>query len=500
MTGSSTIVGNQNSSGNSKERPNVELTGNDASDIFQTSPRGIEEKNESAVSIMRRMRSSHNEDKHISGSSENSNTGEISPPEGTVKDKEYSVESEHQEESTVKDIKNDLELSSSLQNKGLIQTANRSFDTEERVNGHSSKNGMLIMITRDQNLYNDTEQQPRENDIKDFRIASNPEHHSDDASYGFDTPNESEEASEIGAAESNDDQKSDVSSDESLDGEEYRELCSRKEELMRLKSELLQKLNKTKTPDSSPKFELVTYLQHCQILQHYSHLPSLDIHKRLKLVKMFYPRMIIRDVILRKALSLDTILEFTFSFSQIIKFKIHLVFDCTLLVQLLKITLDENIFVNSECREVRALASFCQDRVDISFFMHAINSFVDLFRERTALWVDLFVAYFDRSIRINSMTSKDHKNDDLRLLGYSLLKSSRTFDFVLPKQELIITYGFYFSLCPNVSDDCKSSLTCVLYSEDNNSDKILDLTSTLNGLVKVEGPYNGCCRLLDSLK
>ncbi|KAF6015452.1 hypothetical protein HII12_000996 [Brettanomyces bruxellensis] len=504
-------LGNINSDPNPREQRSTET---DGGVLFQSNVNDVDEKNKSAVSIMRRMHLHNNDDKQAPGSEQNVEheneefKKELKPiSHGKNKEKDITKETnEHDAAILWKDISHDL-----------VKPSNNPLSKDH-------------LISKDENLKSpdDKEQHLSAKDPRSAKTLANTDNEFSensgfthdfgenvfDATDNFNQPLGKKKMSVFGQdsvlskesdAENQPSNEFENDDWDSSEEEEYKELCLRKEELMRLKAELRENLKKPKLVERTRNFKLDTYLQHCQLLQNYSHLPSLDINQRLELVKMFYPKMVIRDVILKKQSPSYCTLVFTLIFPQVIKFKVDLTFDSGEVIRSLKITMGQNIFVNSECKEITELAIYCRKRADISLFMFSMNSFVDLFRERTALWVDLFVSYFHKSIRINSMVSKEHQNDNLRLLGYSVLKNSRTFDFILPTQELIINYGFYFPVHPNYCDisfvgDCNSFLTCVLYTEDKGKDKILDLTSTLNGLVKVEGLYNGCCRLLNSLK
>ncbi|QPG73220.1 hypothetical protein FOA43_000527 [Brettanomyces nanus] len=300
---------------------------------------------------------------------------------------------------------------------------------------------------------------------------------------------------------------SDDSDNDTSFEEEYDEYIALKKELVELKKQLLDKISQLEDEKKSEDFNMDKYLEHCQLLNDYTNLPSFDFEKRLKLIKMFYPNMNIVDVSRHKDVETSNqSLSFTISFIRLASFRVQIVFDKSdEKVMNLSLSKTGSLNITTEYDQIEKLIKYCEAQKDVSLFIYALNSYIHLFKCRSQLWMDLFAKYFEESVSINGYTKVEAEGKNTRLLAYALLRSSSSFELTKEKKEIVFHWDFFFPMGENYNEtivgDCQSEMKCFVFveSENGKDDAVLDLTETLKGLVKSDGTYKGFSRLIESM-
>ncbi|KAH3668895.1 hypothetical protein OGAPHI_002650 [Ogataea philodendri] len=248
----------------------------------------------------------------------------------------------------------------------------------------------------------------------------------------------------------------------------------------------IERLNTRKTEiDGSDQFKLHDYLQTCEILQQHSNLPSLDMEKRLGLVKMFYPEMTISGI--RKD---QENLEFTITFKYYLEFKLTIGFSQHQ-VEKLDIEKSKQSMV-AEMGEINKLIELCTIRKDVSLFIYATNSYIGLVKKRIEVWTQT-VDKFGSTFRMNDMDANMLNN---RLAVFARLKNCQFITIAKDKFQLIISWKLALdSQDPEFTGDFKSKMEC-LYTKDGQT---TNLNDTLNVLVKADGMVSAITQLLQTV-
>ncbi|KAG7934684.1 uncharacterized protein OGAPODRAFT_10908 [Ogataea polymorpha] len=253
------------------------------------------------------------------------------------------------------------------------------------------------------------------------------------------------------------------------------DLVQRVDELRKRKIEL----------SGESQFNLQEYLQTCQILQEHSNLPSIDMEKRLHLVKMFYPHMVISDV--QQGAGIFT---FTLTFKYYLEFKVAVEFSQEK-VENLEITKSKHSIV-SEMAEINKLIRLACAKRNLSLFIYATNSYINLAKRRLALWTQLFDS-LGAEYNVNNISAK-LQND--RLAVFARFKNCQIVSITKDGKRLTLNWKISFD-----SDDAEfvgefqSKLEC-MYTYGETS---VDLDDTFNVLVKVDGIAGAVSHLVKNL-
>lgn len=245
-------------------------------------------------------------------------------------------------------------------------------------------------------------------------------------------------------------------------------------------------------------FNLKSFTAYKELLEKYSHAPSLDIIKRHDLIKIFYQPMTVDDIEDNTDINGIETLSFTMKFRYLMQFSIVIKLkDSKQTVQSLKIGIDKFMGPYSELDSIKDLQIESEERKDITLFINSINSYADLFTERLTTWMDLFAKYFPKSHSINGHVNEGSKN--CRLLAYSILKRSSILEVTFVKKTVRIRWDLHF-LLPNDGfsnfGKCESSISGSIFGSNSNP-SVVNMTPTIDALVRTKNIYDACCSIMD---
>ncbi|KAG7695007.1 hypothetical protein KL930_001330 [Ogataea haglerorum] len=271
--------------------------------------------------------------------------------------------------------------------------------------------------------------------------------------------------------------------------EEYANLRQQILSLEFERDELVQKIDELKKRkvelSGENQFNLQEYLQTCQLLQDHSNLPSVDMEKRLQLIKMFYPHMVISDVQQEAG-----ILSFTLKFKYYLEFKVVVEFSQERVVNL-DIAKSKHTIV-SEMAEINKLIRLSCAKKDLSLFIYATNSYINLAKRRLKLWTQLFDSLV-AEYNVNDI-SPALQND--RLAVFARFKNCQIVTISKGGKQFTVHWKLAFD-----SDDAEfvgefqSKLECMF----TDGETSVDLDDTFNVLVKVDGIAGAISHLLKNL-
>ncbi|KAG7829644.1 hypothetical protein KL920_002503 [Ogataea angusta] len=274
-----------------------------------------------------------------------------------------------------------------------------------------------------------------------------------------------------------------------MSAEEYSNLRQQILNLEFERDDLVQKIDELKKRKleltGENQFNLQGYLQTCQLLQEHSNLPSVDMDRRLQLIKMFYPHMVISDVQQGPG-------EFTFTinFKYYLEFRVAVEFSQER-VENLEIAKSKYSIV-SEMAEINKLIRLCCAKKDLSLFIYATNSYINLAKRRLKVWTQLFDS-LGAEYNVNDI-SASLQND--RLAVFARFKNCQIVTIAKDGKQLTVNWKLAFD-----SDDAEfvgefqSRLEC-MYTDGESS---IDLDDTFNVLVKVDGIASAIGHLLKNL-
>lgn len=275
-----------------------------------------------------------------------------------------------------------------------------------------------------------------------------------------------------------------------------------------------------------------TYTQSVKLYEMYGTLPSIsDWDNRIKLLKMFYPKMNIDNISIKyKNLNRNNnkkkrikIIKFNLNFRKFYEFSLILNVDNNS-EQILNLEINLINGLTHELSEIQSLIAYCESNKDITLFIYSINSYIKYLNFRISIWIKLFKKYvIDSNTNIkfvelfddnksNSTSSNSNLNSYQIQNNLNLfLKFKNRNQFKLSNDKnstIIINWNLLWDFKDSINSngDCLSKIDCYFVrrhnpTTDNNNSKnqsIIDLDDTINDLISIEGIFKSFCNIIDN--
>ncbi|GMG18499.1 unnamed protein product [[Candida] boidinii] len=277
-----------------------------------------------------------------------------------------------------------------------------------------------------------------------------------------------------------------------------------------------------------------TYTQSVKLYEMYGTLPSIsDWDNRIKLLKMFYPKMNIDNISIKyENLSRNNnkkkrikIIKFNLNFRKFYEFSLILNVDNNS-EEILSLEINLINGLTHELSEIQSLIAYCESNKDITLFIYSINSYIKYLNFRISIWIKLFKKYvidsntnikfvelFDdnksnstsSNSNLNSYQIQNNLNLFLKFKNRNQLKLSND-----KNNTIIINWNLLWDFKDSINSngDCLSKIDCYFVrrhnpnnnNNNNNSQKqsIIDLDDTINDLISIEGVFKSFCNIIDN--